>query len=161
VDGRFVLIELARQVRRETVQLLQAARPEELTFAPAGTSNHILWHAGHVLWLQDVLGVRLLTGQSELPPAWEGTFGMNGRPPHQTTEWPSRERLVELLQGQLLRLVTLLEEVPEARLSEPADLRRGPASVAARIVHGWHDEAKHSGEMYLLLKVQRKGQSST
>src|SRR5690606_26520099 len=132
-----------------------AETPEWLTFAPAGTSNHILWHAGHALWLGDLLCVELLTGQSELPPGWAGTFGMQCRPPQQTSDWPSRDELAALLERQLQRVLELLETTTDEQLAEPADLSRGPASVSARIIHGLHDEAKHCGEMYLLLKLCR------
>ena len=40
-------------------------------------------------------------------------------------------------------------------LAQIADPSRGPANIAARIIHGFHDEAKHCGEMYLLLKLCR------
>ncbi len=49
------LQELAAQVRRDTLQILDVTQPTWLTYAPPGTSNHILWHAGHALWLQNVL----------------------------------------------------------------------------------------------------------
>src|SRR5262249_9412368 len=74
------LQDLATDVRNRTIQLLQAARPAELTWTPRGTSNHILWHAGHALWLQDVLCTRLITGSSELPPGWDEMFRMGSRP---------------------------------------------------------------------------------
>ena len=87
------LQELIRQVRHNTVQILDAAEPSWLTYAPPGTSNHILWHAGHALWLQDVLCVRLLAGRGELPAGWAERFGANCRPLDQTTDWPSRDEL--------------------------------------------------------------------
>ena len=36
-----VLIELARQVRGDTLQVLDAAQADWLTWSPKGTSNHI------------------------------------------------------------------------------------------------------------------------
>ena len=51
--------ELAKQVRSDTLQILNAAHPSWLTFAPDGMSNHILWHAGHALWLQDRLCIHI------------------------------------------------------------------------------------------------------
>jgi hypothetical protein len=146
------LQELARQVRRDTLQMLGAAHPSWLTFAPPGTSNHMLWHAGHALWLQDVLCIELLTGKREQSSDWDQTFGMNCRPVQQTTAWPSREKLTELLQAQLQRILELLAGATDEQLKKTADARRGPATVADRIIHGLHDEAKHSGEMYLLFK---------
>ena len=147
--------ELARQVRRDTLAVLLAADASWLTYAPPGTSNHILWHAGHALWLVDVLGIELLGGRSELPPGWAETFGMNCRPPNQTNDWPSQSELAGLLQRQLQRLLNLLDAASDQQLAQPADLSRGPAPISARIIHGLHDEAKHCGEMYLLLKLCR------
>jgi hypothetical protein len=148
------LIELARQVRGDTRKLLAAAPEDWLTWAPPGTSNHILWHAGHALWLGDVLTIGPITGRSELPAGWAETFGMDCRPVCQTRDWPPRTMIDELLARQLGRIEELLAALPPERL---ADSRPGPGrrSLASSIVHGFHDEAKHQGEMYLLLKLRR------
>ena len=149
------LQELASQVRRDTLQIFDVAEPTWLTYAPPGTSNHILWHTGHALWLQDVLCVRLLTGRGELPAGWSEKFGMNCRPLDQTLDWPNRDELGELLRGQLRRILELLAATSDEQLAQPADLDRGTAAISDRIIHGLHDEAKHSGEMYLILKLCR------
>jgi hypothetical protein len=141
------LQELARQVRRDTIRVLDAAEPAWLTYAPAGTSNHILWHAGHALWLQDVLCERLLGAGGKLPSGWDDKFGMNCTPPNETREWPSRE--------ELERVLDLLAAASDDRLADIADPGRGSATLADRILHGLHDEAKHCGEMYLLFKMCR------
>jgi len=140
------LEELARQVRGGTLQLLNAAPEDGLLWAPAGTSNHILWHAGHALWLQDVLGIQLLTGAGELPDGWAETFGARCRPVSETTNWPTRSEVRALLEAQLERLLALLG-------GDSGQLAVGP--VAERLIHGLHDEARHQGEMYLLLKLLR------
>jgi len=157
VSTKQALQELARQVRGDTLQILSAAESTWLTFAPQGTSNHILWHAGHALWLQDVLCIELLTGTSELPPGWAEMFGMECRPVQQTTHWPSRENAIERLQQQLRRIIELLESFSDETLRTIANPARGAATAADRITHGFHDEAKHCGEMYLLLKLCRAG----
>lgn len=87
--------ELARQIRGGTIELLDATPPTWLTWAPRGTSNHVLWHAGHALWLQDA-------------------------------PWP---------------------------VSQWIDV--------AAMIHAWHDEARHQGEMYLPLKLRRAADQST
>ena len=150
-----ILQELARQVRRDTIRVLDAAELAWLTCAPAGTSNHILWHAGHALWLQDLLCERLLGAGGNLPSDWSEKFGMNCKPPSQTREWPSRGEVSSLLQAQLGRIVDLLAAASDRRLAEIADASRGSATIADRIIHGLHDEAKHCGEMYLILKLCR------
>jgi hypothetical protein len=88
---------------------------------------------------------------------------MNCRPPSQTQNWPSREELRDLLQTQLGRISNLLAGASDHRLAEIADSSRGPATISDRIIHGLHDEAKHCGEMYLILKLcraQSQGESA-
>lgn len=150
---REVIKELARQVRGRTRDILAATRTEWLTWAPEGTSNHILWHAGHAVWLMDVLGVELLTGKSELPEGWAAKFGMRCRSPRLTTDWPSRDQLDRLLAEQLRRFCQLLDATPEERLVIPPQPAQARYSLAGQMLHGLHDEACHSGEMYLLLKM--------
>lgn len=149
------LQELARQVRGDTIRILDSAEASWLTQAPQGTSNHILWHAGHAVWLQDLLCERLLSAGGSLPSGWSEKFGMSCRPPSQTKDWPSREELRDLLQTQLERILKLLAGASDDRLAEIADSNRGPATISDRIIHGLHDEAKHCGEMYLLQKLCR------
>lgn len=156
MSQRALLQELARQVRQHTLQIFQAAPDAALLWAPSGTQNHILWHAGHAVWLMDVLGVALLTGRRTLAPEWDQTFGMDGRPPAHTQHWPSREELNHRLREQLLDYLRLLEQTPEQRLTTPPDPAQARHSLAGRLLHGLHDEACHSGEMYLLLKQWRR-----
>ena len=68
-----VLQEFAREVRQDTLKILAATDNSWNTWAPDGTSNHILWHAGHAGWLQDLMCIEPLTGKSELPEGWAAT----------------------------------------------------------------------------------------
>lgn len=149
------LKELVRQVRGDTLQVLDAAQADWLTWAPPGTSNHILWHAGHALWLQDLMCVELLSGRSELSEGWVVTFGANSQP-GTIHEWPSRGEVRSLLQAQLGRMLELLDETPDELLSETPTRFRDNRTTLGWIVHGLHDEAKHNGEMYLLWKLCRQ-----
>jgi hypothetical protein len=148
------LEELARQVRTCTLELLEGARESWLTWAPAGTSNHILWHAGHAVWLQDVLCIRPLTGASELPGGWSERFGSQCRPVRSTRDWPGRREVGELLRAQLQRMLELFREHGD-RLSRMGPNTAAGWDVARGVIHGLHDEARHQGEMYLLLKLCR------
>jgi hypothetical protein len=152
------LAELAQQVRGDTLRLLAAAPESWLTWAPQGTSNHVLWHAGHALWLQDVLFVERATGKSELPDGWAETFGMDCRPVSITNEmraWPNRADIDRLLKEQLRRVLQLASELPADRLAATAPAVHGGRNLLSGFVHAWHDEAKHQGEMYLLLKLRK------
>lgn len=149
------LAELARQVRRTTLELLQVPNSRWLAWAPQGTSNHILWHAGHALWLQDALTIRPLTSRSELPSSWATKFGQNSRP-ELHTDWPDVAEIQALLTNQLDRIESLLSEHAENIMTRPnAIAPSGGWPLLPGMIHGWHDEARHQGEMYLLHKLQR------
>jgi hypothetical protein len=153
-----VLQELAVEVRSKTLQLLDHAPARFLTWAPEGTANHILWHAGHAVWLQDVLCISIATGMSELPAGWSAMFGMGSRPARQQGKWPSKDEVRRQLEMQLPRLAEVIgqqtaeELAASPRYGHPGDNR----TLQECIVHGLHDEANHQGEMYLLLKMQSR-----
>jgi len=149
------LQEMVRQIRGATVRQLEATPEAWMTWAPAGTSNHIAWHLGHALWLLDVLFLEPAIGHSELPNGWAETFGMDCRPVRDTTDWPSRERLRELLNDQRERLLEVLARLPGLP-SRPLDARRrDPSELIHSLIHALHDEARHQGEAYLIFKLLR------
>jgi hypothetical protein len=149
------LAELARQVRSSTLELLHVLDSHWLTWAPPGTSNHILWHAGHALWLQDALTIRPLMGQSELPRGWASAFGQNSRP-ELHADWPAVPEVRVRLKNQLDRIEGLLSEQAEIIVTRPhATPPGGGWPLVPGMIHGWHDEARHQGEMYLLYKLAR------
>jgi hypothetical protein len=59
-----------------------------------------------------------------------------------------------LLSDQLRRLLAALETTQDATLGRVAN----PCgdTLAGRIIHGLHDEARHQGEMHLLMKLCRQ-----
>jgi hypothetical protein len=148
------LAELAQQVRVSTIKLLQVPEESWLTWTPRGTSNHILWHAGHAVWLQDALTIRPLTGRSELQSGWAENFGQQSRPTRDAV-WPPDSEVHDHLERQLERILNLLAENGQTIISRAASIPRGGGwPLLAGMVHGWHDEARHQGEMYLLYKLQ-------
>ena len=153
MNGSTVLLNFAKEIRGATIKRLEEAQQEWMTFAPAGTSNHIAWHAGHVLWVQDYLCVEPLAGESELQDAWADQFGIDCQPVDDQKEWPSKKELLALLKKQDQRIQGLLTEVSEDRLAEIARPEKGDATIAERVAHGLIDEAKHCGEIYLLMKL--------
>ncbi len=148
---------LAEQVRGFTLELLNATPADWLTFAPAGTSNHILWHAGHALWLQDLFCIEPLTGRSELPQGWAASFGGRCRPLSETRDWPDAVLLRRLLAAQLDRMLVLLPQVTGEQLADPRRRSTTGWTLHDGLLHGLHDEARHQGEMYLLFKLCRAG----
>jgi hypothetical protein len=152
------LQDLAGDVRQRTIQILQATERSELTWAPPSTSNHILWHAGHALWVEDALCIEPATGQSELPAGWAEMFRMGSRPATWKKPWPGKDELLRALRAQLTRLVEVIASLDAVQLDAlPPFAHRGDTrTLGACILHGLHDEANHQGEMYLLLKMQRR-----
>jgi hypothetical protein len=150
------LVELARQVRQGTLKRLDVPDPCWLTWAPAGTSNHILWHAGHALWLQDVLTIQPLARWSELPRDWARRFGQHCQPVATTTDWPPADEVAALLTAQLRRATGLLAEHADRVAGSIGEVSpSGGWPLVPGMIHGWHDEARHQGEMYLLYKLCR------
>lgn len=147
---KIILQELIRQVRGYTRQLLDTTNPDWLTWAPKGTSNHMLWHAGHSIWVQDRLCVERLTGHSELDEVWSRKFGMDCEPVATQTDWPDVGTVKRLLGDQQQRLNELIGNMTPAQLVVDADNDR---DLVGGIIHGLHDESKHHGEMYLLHKL--------
>src|SRR3954452_18335539 len=131
---------LAYQVRDCTRKLFDATHSDALTWTPPGTVNHILWHAGHSVWVADVLSTEPLTGTSELPPGWADKFGQNSQP-STVNDWPDASEVRSQLETQLKRMLHLLHEHREtivARADQtPAE---GGWSLLHGMIHGWHDE---------------------
>lgn len=148
------LVELARQVRSCTLDLLRVPDPAWLTWSPSGTSNHILWHAGHTVWLQDALSIQPLTGRGELPAGWAEMFGQHCRPPVSTIDWPNVRDIRRQLESQLERILTLIDKHADAIAAGAGQQPPGGGwPLLPGMLHGWHDEARHQGEMYLLHKL--------
>lgn len=146
------LCELAEQVRGVTLRMLKDVPVAWQRWAPAGTSNHILWHAGHMLWVQDILAIEPLTGRSELPAGWAETFGGDCRPVLETKDWPSLAEVVARLSDQLPRLVDCFAQADPQKLLDVSAPSRD-WNLPRGIIHGLHDEARHQGEIFLLQKM--------
>lgn len=149
------LLELCSQIRRDTIRILTSVDDECLLFAPSGTSNHVIWHAGHAVWLQDVLCLQLLGCESRLPSGWADIYGMNCEPVGERRVWPVRNEMADRLTSQFEELQRVIANATEDELRRVADPSRGPLTVLSRIIHGFHDEARHAGEMCLLAKLHR------
>ena len=150
-----LLKELARQVRRDTLRLFEAAPPDRLTWAPPGTANHLLWHAGHALWLQDQFIIQPLTGESEMSLGWQALFASGSNPAAPPRRWPGREQMDHQLREQAQRLAAVLDALHAGQ--RPKSLRHHEEQVqfVRNAIHGLHDEARHQGEMFLIIKLCR------
>ncbi len=149
---------LADEVRAKTLRLLGEAKDTELMWSPHGIANHILWQAGHILWVTDLLCIEAITGRSDFPPEWYDIFSNKCRPAGQIKKWPSRALVREQLENQRPRLIDAIGTVSKKDLIGPprTETLGTDRTLCYWVTHGLHDEANHQGEMYLLLKMQRK-----
>lgn len=141
------------EIRSRTIRQLEKTADDEMRTPVPGLQNHLTWHAGHCLWVADRVIIEAATGKSELPEGWAKTYGMDCRSPTETTDWATRQELIDRLTRQKTRLIDLLA-------IEPASVNpAGEANQkrARQVIHAMHDEASHQGEIQVLRKWQRAG----
>jgi hypothetical protein len=149
------LLLLLNEVRGKTLRLLQGVRDNEAHWAPAELHNHILWHAGHSFVLVESLATEAIGDLPQIPEGWFDIFSWKSNPAQVAPyRWPPLAQIVIRLADQHVRLRQLIERLSEEELSKPL-LGRGDQTVRYAILHGLHDEACHSGEIWLLRKLIR------
>lgn len=153
------LILLAKEIRGKTLRLLDGVTEEQALWTPAGLQNHILWHAGHALvvveYLWNFAGGPQGTKPTGYPQEWFPLFSWHSKPTPETT-YPSVAEVVAQLRVQLERVLTHLQTLDEATLSKNVGTPEKPKTMRYSILHGFHDEAGHQGEIHLLKKLYAK-----
>jgi hypothetical protein len=148
------LLLLLDEVRRKTLSRLEGVSDEEARFAPEGLQNSILWHAGHSYILVEWLTMDALGAATTCPKGWFEIFSWTSRPAEVPADrWPALKEVVRELQIQHGRMHRLIENLSADVLDNPAR-NRPDVTVRHRILHALHDEACHSGEIWLLRKLQ-------
>jgi len=154
------LLTLLDEVRGKTLQVLEGLSPEQARWAPAGLQNTILWHAGHSYIVVEWLTMQALGRAPQAPEGWFESFSWESRPATVPEgRWPTLESVVAQLQAQQRRLRTLFSSLTPEQLESKAP-NNPDRTVRTRIVHGLHDEARHSGEISLMRKLQAGHSSS-
>ena len=152
---------LATDVRGKTLKLLDGVSDEMARFAPPGLSNTILWHAGHALVVVEHLGVMPATGNpASYPAGWFEMFSWKSTPASVKT-WPPLSDVVRRLHEQLTHLTGVIEGLSDQQL-DAIPVVNPPRNRTLRhsILHGFHDEANHQGEMWLLRKMHGARQAA-
>jgi hypothetical protein len=150
------LLLLLDDVRGKTLRELQGLDDTHARWAPPGLQNSCLWHAGHAYVVTEFLTMRALGKEPRMPDGWMKMFSWESNPGHVAPEtWPALEVVVGELQAQHERLRGLVAALSAEQLDapEPANPSR---TVAYAIMHGFHDEARHSGEISLLRKLMTR-----
>lgn len=148
------LAELVKEVRWKTLKILEGVSDEQARWAPAGTVNTMLWHAGHALVVVEHLG--LISDEQEVKPTypegWFEKFSWESKPA-EVREWPTVAEMAERLKDQRTRLLARLEGLSPERLAKVVGPAPRSRTLMGTILHGLHDEAGHQGEMYLIKKL--------
>lgn len=91
-----------------------------------------------------------------MPEGWAEMFGQNSLPSDPANQWPDESLVRELLESQLARILELyIEHAETIQINAKEELPGSGWPLLAGLIHGWHDEARHQGEMYLLHKLKR------
>lgn len=147
------LLLLLDDVRGKTVQELEGLDDLHARWAPPGLKNSCLWHGGHAYVVTEFLTMRAVGRDPVLPEGWLKMFSWESNPARVSLEsWPTLKKVVAELKDQHLRLRSIIAELTPEQLSAPEP--HNPARpVRYGILHGLHDEARHSGEINLLRKL--------
>lgn len=151
------LLLLLDEVRGKTLRILQSVPSESTRWAPPGLQNTILWHAGHAFVLLECLTMTALELEPAMPEGWFEMFSWESRPAQVAADrWPALAEVIAALEAQQQRMASLIGGLSEEALDRPAG-GNPKRTVRSAIVHALHDEACHSGEMYLLAKIKAVG----
>jgi hypothetical protein len=149
------LLLLLDQVRGKTLRLLQGVGDDETRWAPPELHNHILWHAGHSFVLVESLAMEAIGELPQIPDGWFEIFSWESDPAQVASyRWPSVAQVIAELTEQRDRLRQMIEKLSEKELCRRLP-GRGNQTARYAILHGLHDEACHSGEIWLLRKMIR------
>ncbi len=149
------LLLLLDDVRGKTLSELQGLDDPHARWAPPGLRNSCLWHAGHAYVVTEFLTQRSLGRAPQMPESWMKMFSWESNPAHVPADhWPSLEDVVAQLKQQYERLRGTIAALTDAELDAP-EAGNPARTVRFAIMHGLHDEARHSGEIKLLRKMMR------
>jgi hypothetical protein len=155
------LLTMFDEIRGKTLWLLNVS-PEEARWTPPGTDNSILWHAGHIYCMVERLVQSAVPGGATpaavMPANWWEIFGWDSAPQSVPADrWPALSEVIDRLREQHGQIRMTLSQLTEGKLSTPLRLpNSGWDGAPARrlLVHAFHDEASHGGEIWLLRKMK-------
>ncbi len=148
------LLLLLDEVRSKTLRRLEGVTAEESHYAPAGTQNTILWHAGHAFVVVEWLSSQGLEREPNWPEGWRALFGKDSQPAETPRDaWPALDVVITRLNDQRDRLNLAIQSLNDFELERRIDPDNPLRTTRYMILHGLHDEACHSGEIWLLRKL--------
>jgi len=147
------LLMLFDEVRGKTLRVLSGVSARQARWSPAGLQNSILWHAGHSYILAEWLTMEAIGREPQLPQGWFEMFSWASKPATVPPEnWPTLPEVINQLLAQHRRLRPIIGGLDDAELDRKLSDGSG-RSVRYCILHALHDEACHTGEIWLHRKM--------
>ena len=146
------LTELTKEVRWKTLKLLENVDDAQATFAPPGTTNTVLWNAGHSLVVVEHLSFAVTQlGAAQFPADWGDMF--TRKDPAAIKAWPKLSEVVAKLIDQRTRLLAVIDSLTVDQLDRIVGDPPRNRTLRGMIVHGLHDESGHQGEIHMIKKL--------
>ena len=149
------LLMLSQDVRNKTLKLLDGMTDEQVRYTAPGLTNSILWHAGHVITvIEHIVVIPITAKDPAYPMGWFQMFSWKSQPQH-VESWPRLDEVTSQLIDQYRRVSGLIQKLNEDHLKTIVDPTKGK-TLRYNIIHAFHDEANHQGEIWLLKKLVTK-----
>ncbi len=124
-------------------------RPEEWTNQVAPGTNHALWFAGHMAFVDNSLLKMLSSTERQEMPEYATKFGMKSQPSGNPADYPPPEEVLATMRDRRAALMRALDKLSEEELAKPCP-PGGPAfftDVASALEFAiWH-EGMHAGQI--------------
>jgi uncharacterized damage-inducible protein DinB len=111
--------------------------------------NHAAFTLGHLAWASDA-AIRYLGSEPQAPAEWKDLVGMGAQPQADRSKYPSKEALLQALEGAHTRLVAALPKLTPEILAQPAPERmRNRFPTVGHLLLGLMTahEATHLGQL--------------
>jgi len=143
-----------RILREKNLNLIESVSEKNLTYIPDGFSNHIYWHAGHILTVQESLLYRRTNLEMHIPESYLKYFAKGTSPEDFDESIPKISEIIKRLTISLLQIEKDILKYQNEKYDEPVMVSFGMrlTSFADALLALPYHEAYHFGSMKMLQK---------
>jgi uncharacterized damage-inducible protein DinB len=149
-----MLLNQAELVRAITLTAFDSLTEELSDIQPPGYNNTIRWNLGHILIVQEQLGIHFCAMRPQLPEHYVKLFGNRTKPADWTVEPPRLDTLQNLLKEQTAHIRQELgHRLDEAAAKPFVRLGREMKTIGEILNHSLFHEGIHIGAISGLKKA--------